>query len=75
MIISINYPDGRFSTENRDSDLRRVITQSTANIFTQVRSWWKSRFNKDQNEKLFWAENSQNNEPEQNEAIEIVKHP
>src|ERR1700728_3962075 len=46
MTISINYPEGRFSTSARGSDLRRVITQGTANIFTQVRTWWKSRFGK-----------------------------
>jgi len=55
MTISIKYPDGQFSTTAADTDLRRVITQGTANIFTQVRGWWKSRFGQNSDARTDWA--------------------
>ena len=41
--VSVNYSDGKFKTSVKGADLKKVVTQATAEIFTQVRRWWKTR--------------------------------
>lgn len=55
MTISISYTGGKFDTSAQGPDLKSVITQGTASIFTQVRTWWKSRFDHTAEEKTDWA--------------------
>jgi CheY-like chemotaxis protein len=57
MTISVNYSDGKFKSSVQGSDLKKVVTQATAEIFTQVRRWWKTRFGSPVDDKTDWAGN------------------
>ncbi len=57
MTINIFYPEGKFTSVAQNSDLKKTVTQGTADIFTQVRGWWKSRFSQKDKEasRTDWA--------------------